>query len=668
MKPLLIFFTFLLTAQTLAAEELVVRSGEHGSFTRIVLDRPKDITWEIEATERTLNLNFSEQVAFDASEVFLRIGKDRVNSVSQDISKTALLVELNCPCTHEISETQSLIIVDFFDSAPQKDQNPTRYSEGPFSLAAPKAPDLKAITGNEEKKREDSPIRKSEIQRKIAIAASNGLLSPIDRGPASPKINDSAASADEQKGYDLPGIHTIDAISFAKPNLVKDTNSEECEFPRLGGSEENTKPAHLLESVRELREASLFDPDPDISAIAIARLYLQHGLGIEARRHLENVQSTTQEVHLLKAISFVVDGDSPSEGSTLSNKVHCKTELGLWSFIGGSLPSGDGATVSKELVSHFQSLPKALRNQIATTFLQKLQANGMHEEAETVAGLLERLDADKTPAKTHEDTHETETLWGSAALRAMESVASAYEQGEGIADELVSTLQAFSIEYRGTELEHRLLEAEVLALAVLGQFEASLGALAALPQKSPQSELKAQIFDLITRNANDVTFAANLLPELEDLPTEVSADLGLKIAARFFSLGFYREAEELLGQKDRSEIPQSKLIQAKIALKNELPYRALALLYNVGEPEAEALQSEANDLIRRQNPDVFQVFPDPGNTLYAETVNNENPQIPEANTERDLASRLEENSLSFARKLLKSSEALRESLASEVSH
>lgn len=93
------------------AETIVVRSGEHGDFTRLVLDLPVGAQWDMggEGKKKSIQIKpKSGTPSYDLSEVYTRIDQGRVASVTPG-SEGMLNVMLSCDC-----ELQTFIYRDRF--------------------------------------------------------------------------------------------------------------------------------------------------------------------------------------------------------------------------------------------------------------------------------------------------------------------------------------------------------------------------------------------------------------------------------------------------------------------------------------------------------------------------------------------------------------------------
>lgn len=96
MKVFLAVF-FLIFARSVAAEGIVVKSGSHDGFVRLVMEMPNGEKPEINHRNRRLvEVRFPKETLFNVDHVFDYIGNERLDSISQD--KGEITLSLNCDC------------------------------------------------------------------------------------------------------------------------------------------------------------------------------------------------------------------------------------------------------------------------------------------------------------------------------------------------------------------------------------------------------------------------------------------------------------------------------------------------------------------------------------------------------------------------------------------
>ncbi|MBP0483335.1 hypothetical protein [Sagittula salina] len=96
------------------SQTVVVRSGEHGDFTRLVFRLPEDADWTVTPGEgRNVNLSLSgNDVQFDTSQAFRRINRERVDDLVVQ-SDGSLEISLACVCKVDpFTDGNNLLVLD----------------------------------------------------------------------------------------------------------------------------------------------------------------------------------------------------------------------------------------------------------------------------------------------------------------------------------------------------------------------------------------------------------------------------------------------------------------------------------------------------------------------------------------------------------------------------
>lgn len=114
MKVFLAVF-FLIFARSVAAEGIVVKSGSHDGFVRLVMEMPNGKKPVINhKTRRLVEVRFPKETLFNVDHVFDYISNERLDSISQD--NGAITLSLNCDC--ELSShifNKSHFVIDIKD-------------------------------------------------------------------------------------------------------------------------------------------------------------------------------------------------------------------------------------------------------------------------------------------------------------------------------------------------------------------------------------------------------------------------------------------------------------------------------------------------------------------------------------------------------------------------
>lgn len=98
--------------QVARSETIPVRSGEHGNFTRIVLDLASSREWTLERENNNARLALKgAKVDFDLSDAFRRIGVGRIRDLQVSNKVNTLSIVLNCDCSLEAFQLGSRMLV-----------------------------------------------------------------------------------------------------------------------------------------------------------------------------------------------------------------------------------------------------------------------------------------------------------------------------------------------------------------------------------------------------------------------------------------------------------------------------------------------------------------------------------------------------------------------------
>jgi len=89
---------FFLVPNVVLAEPLSIRSGDHDTFSRLVLTIPEGSVWGVTQIDNGYSLNISGNPdGFDISQIFERISRERIEAVIQK-SPSDLDIFVQCQC------------------------------------------------------------------------------------------------------------------------------------------------------------------------------------------------------------------------------------------------------------------------------------------------------------------------------------------------------------------------------------------------------------------------------------------------------------------------------------------------------------------------------------------------------------------------------------------
>ena len=101
------------------AQSVVLRSGEHDDFTRLVFDMPSDLRWRVDRPERRkLAVTFDARgLDLDVSSVFDRINTERISEVTPLPNGDGVSIELACRCSADsFLHQDDMLVIDIRDA------------------------------------------------------------------------------------------------------------------------------------------------------------------------------------------------------------------------------------------------------------------------------------------------------------------------------------------------------------------------------------------------------------------------------------------------------------------------------------------------------------------------------------------------------------------------
>lgn len=433
-----VFFLSLWALPALA-QNVVVRSGEHEGFTRLVLDFPARRDWQGQAREDGITITFSGQSpAFDLSRAFDRLTQGRLAGIDAPDGSGQLDLTFGCACTtRTFWHSGSMLVIDILTFA-TTEMPPPRTKEAraaedetaglvrpmmarpessaarlvasgiapPLGMTQTGLPPIAPAT--------DDMLRTARrtLLEQIAQSANQGLVEPVGllnhvAEPWSPPTPLSATVETMPPDDMAPGTvsRLIKVLPLARGDNLRVMGAID-RAPKLALS---SAPSHtpttaclpeatldvatwgerapLPEQIGDLypRLSGEFDVvDPEI-ALQLARLYIYFGFGREALQVVSLIPSDAQEVSLLLELAAVVDDpDAAPSATRLKQDLGCSGRSALWATLAHeAIPEG-------ELLDHpailrgFAELPDHLRRHLGPTLARKLLAAKHRETSDMI--------------------------------------------------------------------------------------------------------------------------------------------------------------------------------------------------------------------------------------------------------------------------------------------
>jgi len=523
-----------------AAAPIVVRSGAHDGFSRLVLDVPSGTEWVLDNQVASVRITIDEQTdGFDVENVFARIDRRHIENVTSNPG--FLDIQFACACRVTAFEQGSeMIVLDVSDerseiaTTEEQDQlsGSTELRSGSTSQPAPPvnlrefsllrqtqpfiderlaqtAPNdpISAENANRLQQAND------QIVTQFSAAASRGLLRPKVSSVAMPVSLTKPQIDTRIFDSSLPLVSANDtAPTLAGSNLrvtssadVPETASGTSSITATGLSCAKAAPM-MLENwanegpfsvqIAKHRKAlfSEFDRLHRNVAVELAQTYLYFGFGAEARQILLMDTQLTQEHPALLEIADIMEFGHAQRPNHLYNFAECDGDVALWAILSRPSLEGSGQINVNAALRATTALPMHLRTFLAPELSRRLREYGQTDAAAAALRSLERtaepLSSSASLARASLDISQGNITEGQDRLAQV--VSSNVEQSaealiqfidshldeDAQIDQSVATLvEGYALQMRDDPLGPELRRAHVLALGKSGQFDAAFAAL-----------------------------------------------------------------------------------------------------------------------------------------------------------------------------------------------
>lgn len=630
-----------------SAQNVLVTTGEHGDFTRLVLQSTQAIEWSLDdqtGTRRTLRLPSSE-LRLDLSRAFQRIGRNRLAGLAQD--RDALVLELACDCSIRAwQERPGLVVLDIRDAGTQGTAAEAAtppppaaqilgmmpaYPPEPHSLdlstetsfardagtalardwAEQQATQAEAAQPDDISLEAQLEIAR-QLARQVAGAMGQGLLEPaarLSRGA------DMVLPGADNPGGEMPSNLRISSV-LERPDMqsvqLTEASAESCTQTHTletllvaPGEPFNTSYSRLMRSwIGE------FDIPDTGNTLALAELYLQHGFGAEARAVLENSTAPVPGRDLLLGFSDILEGRHSNSRLRLAEQLTCGGITTMLAALAGA-PSAQIRARATEVAIAFAQTPSTLRAILGQDLVTLLIDVGATEAARVVADTLRRtadiimpdmalIDAllDRARGDTdmaaerldHSRRDDVETLQTRLDL--------ALERRETLAPAMLENAEALAASIRSTAAGAELMAATIRLNVIAGSAEHALESLdrmrqwpdAAPARRALEAELSDTVWHAVADQLDDNAFLTTIMARSDWRRPGHSATTRAALAERMLDFGLGDLAAPLL-EPSQTEAMNRQLARLQM-LRND-PQGALDALGEDASEVAQRLRADA---------------------------------------------------------------------------
>ncbi|KIN74579.1 hypothetical protein [Sulfitobacter guttiformis] len=658
MKKIVFFLVMLVMGiEAAQAQQLVVRSGDHPTFSRITIPIPVLQSWNAQTTAEGVKISLiGFSGGFDISGVFARMQANRISSI--DITGDSLLLTLNCDCSAKAFRSGPLLVIDVGDPGSvfttqlldaenmnaESKKNTTNLAAADAVLPwmartssqgiqrSPNNPVIASMTDTYfSKDRSTSLLREIQdsLTREIANAASAGLL----KSNYSAKIGHSSDiiekyvekeakenSAVENKLNYFRNIKITDSMDRLERLEIDPTSfSGGATCPKDSLSEIGTwgDERNFSAQIGQARNI-LVDARDGLNREAIKALaqnYLYFGFGAEAVNTLKLDTSLMDKHPELVEIASIMDGQTANRSGVFKHFTDCPSNAALWAILSFDKILPEALVNTNAILEALNKLPNHLRQVLAPAVSSRLLAYGDSSNAaaalRTVERLPESLGSNSLLAQAdiaNETGHSSENILGEivghnneqSPYALIKLVEGKLARREPLSKKTTQLVEAYAQELRGTEIGNKMHKIHIIALSQSNHFDEAFDYLHShIGSLSPESviELHQEILEQLTKTSEDVEFLEAIFAHEMHLTRSLQNSTKFSIIDRLADLGFASLAQEILSTvPDDPRTKDRQILAARVAILLNQPFQAQAALIGIEGVEAELILAQAKQM------------------------------------------------------------------------
>ena len=393
-----------------AAAQTTVRSGEHATYSRLVVPVPEDSAWQVDRAGRRVTVAFPEGSGpFTVADVFARIPRTRLADLTARGDTLTLALDCDCPVTTFLHAGR-FAVIDIADPPAMAARplpppgGPRRAADRWATPAAPLAalPDASAPPGGTAAAGPRVPAgaaapRLAEVLgAELSRATAAGLLqatepAPVGRNGSPPPGGGPARSAGG--GFPLP--ITVRTAHDEEAAPLRD--AADCPPPGALAVGEWGNEADFALALGALRSGVVDARDRlDPAAVRrLARFYIHHGFGAEAAAWLELADAPPG---LDRALAAFFDDDPAPLAEALAARAGCGGAVPLWRVAAGDLDALEEEAGRNAVLAGFTAAPASLRRLLAPALQRALGDSAHSDIAAEIAASVARARAARPAA------------------------------------------------------------------------------------------------------------------------------------------------------------------------------------------------------------------------------------------------------------------------------
>ena len=653
-RSLLTSLLFCSLASLSLADDIVVRAGEHEDFTRLVLQIPRGVTWDLEKENGLVRFEFEGlQDRFDTSQTFSIIPQTRLRDVRADDGLLTLNLACDCPVVTYF-ENAEYLIVDIQDGPPlptpvtlppraqPKKNDPIPRSEfSQFELlwrdTVPSTPpQIERKAADEEVENAASvDAREKEVFLETQRALLEAFGEAVSRGVVSVESGGVAAVLPSEPEQD---VEVYDSSARPEPGDVSPSGhirvTSSNDLPPNGETEillEAFSSEYQCLNAQVLNVAS-WVPSEDFSshlgqsnqmlydelgrldqaaALKRTKLYLYFGFGQEAGQTAQLIDNFSNLHPELADMAQILEYGYASNPRSLHRFAECNSDLALWGILAAEELPNDAPVNAAAAILALEKLPEHLRGVLGQQLSLRLLDLGYKEFAGAALRASTRTQESARPtlAEAHLGSSNTSAEQQADALIGVTSSNTAdgpeavidlvnnyVDRSSPVPADIALLVEAYLFEFQDAPIAAELLHAHALAASASGQIDKAFSAMKDLStqgHKEKATSAANHLLSTLTSLDSSVEFLRNMMERGDSLGTGLDSDAVYAAAARLLELGFSEASRAIIDQAEDMPPLQVKTLSASTYLAEDNATAALAALEGLNDANSTLLRATA---------------------------------------------------------------------------
>ena len=608
-----------LLPQAVLAGPVLVTSGEHPGFTRLVMQYDGPVDWQVGRAVDGYTLRIhSQKPAYDTAKAFDLIGKSRLAALWADPESGDLHLGIACACYAMPFEFRpGIVVVDLYDGDPPAGSSFENPLDGAKANTAPVTHDAATVAPYDWTTAEGTglhakpnllggfgplPVDLATVESGLEPLRQS-LLQEMGRG-ASQGIVDMAKPKKADQPVEITDDLSVQIHLGETPDLIIRQKGEDHIPLTAQGAEcfsdaqldviswgANRPVAEQIGPERQGLTGEFDKPDPD-AVTRTVRFQLFLGFGAEARSLIRAFPADLPDKAIWNSMAHILD-DEDDPASAFHGMQDCDTAAALWAVMSDPAARPVGEVGTSAVLRAFSALPPHLRRLVGPRLVDRFLAMQDIPTATTLRDAVLRAPGEAGPeiilmqaamsrangahAQAEAQLEPLATTSGPAAPEALVAlVEQRVSLGQSIDFAQVQTLEELWTERKGGGDAARFQHALILARAGSGDFDR------AFAEVVQQPESEAALWQILARSGPDSAVLTHAtLAEGVSAPN-VAQPVAALFADRFLGLGLPEQAEAWLKLDDHAP----DLLRARIEWALGRPEQALALLQSDDSPAA----------------------------------------------------------------------------------